>query len=73
MSITHKSPERIERSIIRMIGRVRYEQLEECVSEGVSIAFLAEEFGLNHTQIEYITRKAFSNVDHVPFRSIRTR
>ena len=73
MSSPHQSPERIERSIIRMIGRVRFEQLKECVTEGVSIAFLVEEFGLNQTQIQYITREAVNTVDSMPIRTIRTR
>ena len=73
MSNPHQSPERIERSIIRMIGRVRFEQLKECVVEGVSISFLVEEFGLNQKQIQYITREAEVKVDSFPLRTIRTR
>ena len=73
MSNPHQSPERIERSIIRMIGRVRFEELKECVSEGVSIAFLVEEFGLNQKQIQYITQEAQEKIETISLRTIRTR
>lgn len=71
MSIAPKSPERIERSIIRMIGRVRFSQLIEYVEEGVSIDFLVDEFGLNHSQVQYIMNRPQPIKSQV--RSIQTR
>lgn len=73
MSNPRQSQERIERSIIRAIGRVRFAQLKECVSEGVSIAFLVEEFGLNQKQLEYITQKTEVQTRSFSLRTIRTR
>ena len=73
MTIPHQSPERIERSIIRKIGRVRFAQLKECVSEGVSIAFLVEEFGLTQQQIHFITRETEVQSEQYSIRTIQTR
>ena len=66
-----KSPERIERSIIRSIGRVRFVQLQEFVEEGVSIDFLVQEFGLSQPQIQYIMNRP--QVTTTQIRSIQTR
>ena len=71
MSTPHQSPERIERSIIRKIGRVRFAQLKEYIAEGVSIAFLIEEFGLDPQQVQYITSE--NQEKSIPLRTMRTR
>ena len=71
MSTPHQSPERIERSIIRKIGRVRFAQLKECLAEGVSVAFLIEEFGLDPQQVQYIAHE--EQHKSIPLRTMRTR
>ena len=73
MSSSQQSPERIERSIIRQIGRVRFSQLKECVAEGVSIDFLVEEFGLSRLQIRYITQCKEEVSESIHIRTIQTR
>ena len=48
------SPERVERSIIRRIGKTRYAKLCMFLQEDVDVSFLLGEFSLEHFEIQAI-------------------
>ena len=55
------SPERVERTIIRRIGRTRYAELCLYIQENVDVAFLMKEFSLEAYEVHSIREHIQSN------------
>ena len=55
------STERVERSIIRRVGRTRYAQLITFIREGVDTSFLVEEFSLDSFEVHAIRMRVQEN------------
>ena len=51
------SPERVERSIIRRIGRTRYAELCQFLKEDVDVSFLMKEFSLDTFQMHAVRER----------------
>ena len=68
---TIPSPERVERSIIRRIGRARYAQLCLYIQENVDVSFLMKEFSLEAYEI-YAIRSHLQGNASSPLLRIQT-
>ncbi len=55
------SPERVERSIIRRIGRTRYAQLCQYLQEDVEVAIIMKEFSLQLFQVYAVRERLEKN------------
>jgi len=55
------SPERVERAIIRRIGRTRYAQLCEYLQEDVEYAVIMKEFSLELFQVYAVRERLEKN------------
>ena len=68
---TIPSPERVERSIIRRIGRARYAQLCLYIQENVDVSFLMKEFSLEAYEIHSV-RSHLHTETSSPLQRIQT-